>query len=98
MTEKQKKKAEKRRLKAEKKRLKAEKRGKKYEEDEDMPPKLWVQPFEGGAYLLPVRAEVTTGMGKVVMYLSALNVTDTEAVESVASEAIESPTKTASSR
>lgn len=96
LTEKQKKKAEKRRKKAEKKRLRAEKRGKKT--DEDTPPKLWVQSFENGAYLLPVRAELTTGMGKVRMYLSSLNVLDIADADVTSSEAIESPIKTASSQ
>lgn len=67
LTEKQKKKAEKRRRKEEKRR----KKGKEVEEGK--PPKLWVQSFEGGAYVLPVRAEVSTDMGTVRMYLSELS-------------------------
>ncbi len=97
LTEKQKKKAEKRRRKAEKKRLRAEKRGKEVEEDEDIPPKLWVQSFEGGAYLLPVRAELSTGMGKVRMYLSALNVTEPMIADTAAGRAADA-VKAASSR
>jgi len=97
LTEKQKEKAEKRRRKAEKKRLKAEKRGKKVEEDEDVPPKLWVQVFEDGAYLLPVRAEVSTDMGKVRMYLSALSVTDPASADRLAGPAT-GAVKAASSR
>lgn len=64
LTEKQKKKAEKRRRKEEKRRAKGK------EVDEPKPPKIWVQSFDDGAYLLPVRAEVSTGMGRVTMYLS----------------------------
>lgn len=90
LTEKQKKKAEKRRLKAEKRRAKGK-------EDDDIPPKLWVQSFEDGAYLLPVRAEVSTRMGKVVMYLSSLTVLDVIDEEPSALGASQSPTKTASS-
>ena len=69
LTEKQKKKAEKRRRKAEKRRAKGK-------EDPETPPKLWVQSFEDGAYLLPVRAEISSDMGKVRMYLSSLNVSE----------------------
>lgn len=66
LTEKQQKKAEKRRQKIEKKKAKG-----KYKEPK--PPKLWVQAFEDGAYLLPVRAEMSTDMGRVSMYLTELN-------------------------
>lgn len=66
LTEKQQKKAEKRRRKAEKRRAKGKK------DEEEKPPKIWVQAFEDGAYILPVRAEMSTGMGRVVMYLSSL--------------------------
>jgi len=92
LTEKQKKKAEKRRRKAEKRRAKGKK------EEEDVPPKLWVQSFQNGAYLLPVRAELSTGMGKVRMYLSTLTVLDVEAVDAATLDAPKGPTKTASSR
>jgi hypothetical protein len=92
LTEKQKKKAEKRRRKAEKRRAKGKK------DEEDIPPKLWVQSFQNGAYLLPVRAELSTGMGKVRMYLSSLTVLDTEDINAASLEAPERPTKTASSR
>lgn len=92
LTEKQKKKAEKRRRKAEKRRAKGKK------EEEDVPPKLWVQSFQNGAYLLPVRAELSTGMGKVRMYLSTLTVLDVETVDAATLDAPEGPTKTASSR
>lgn len=91
LTEKQKKKAEKRRRKAEKRRAKGK-------EDPEKPPKLWVQAFEDGTYLLPVRAEVSTDMGKVRMYLSTLNVIDPRfdaAADSVSSANVE---KAASSR
>lgn len=71
LTEKQKKKAEKRRRKEEKRRAKGK-------EDEEKPPKLWVQPVAGGQYYLPVRAEATTGMGRVVMHLKNLNITDAD--------------------
>lgn len=66
LTEKQKKKAEKRRMKAEKRRAKGK-------EKEQQPPKIWVQVFEDGAYILPVRAQVSTGMGRVTMYLASLD-------------------------
>lgn len=66
LTEKQKKKAEKRRKKEEKRRAKGK------EVDEPKPPKIWVQSFDNGGYVLPVRAEVSTGMGRVVMYLTDL--------------------------
>lgn len=74
LTEKQKKKAEKRRRKEEKRRAK----GKKV--DEPKPPKIWVQSFDNGAYLLPVRAEVSTGMGRVTMYLTEFSLDDLPAV------------------
>ncbi|MBO6505278.1 MAG: DUF3108 domain-containing protein [Kordiimonadaceae bacterium] len=74
LTEKQKKKAEKRRRKEEKRRAK----GKKV--DEPKPPKIWVQSFEDGAYLLPVRAEVSTGMGRVTMYLTDFSLDDLPSV------------------
>lgn len=69
LTEKQKKKEEKRRKKEEKRRAEGK-------EDEDLPPKIWVQPVADGKYFLPVRAEVSSGMGRVVMYLKDLTVTD----------------------
>lgn len=69
LTEKQKKKAEKRRKKEEKRRAKGK-------VEEEKPPKMWVQSFMDGAYILPVRAEVSTGMGRVVMYLSSLEVSE----------------------
>jgi hypothetical protein len=68
LTEKQQKKAEKRRRKEEKRRAKGKK------QDDRKPPALWVQPFGEDTYLLPVRAEVETDMGRVVMYLKELNV------------------------
>lgn len=77
LTEKQKKKAEKQRRKAEKRRAK----GKKV--DEPKPPKIWVQSFDEGAYLLPVRAEVSTGMGRVTMYLSEFSLDAVPAVGQV---------------
>lgn len=74
LTEKQKKKAEKRRRKEEKRRAKGK------EVDEPKPPKIWVQSFDDGAYLLPVRAEVSTGMGRVTMYLTEFSLDDLPAV------------------
>lgn len=74
LTEKQKKKAEKRRRKEEKRRAKGK------EVDEPKPPKIWVQSFEDGAYLLPVRAEVSTGMGRVTMYLTDFSLDDLPSV------------------
>lgn len=68
LNEKQQKKADKRRRKVEKKKAKGT-----YEEP--TPPKLWVQVFEDGAYVIPVRAEVSSDMGRVQMYLSALELT-----------------------
>lgn len=65
LTEKQKKKADKARKKREKKKAKGK---------EDKPPRMWVQPFENGQFLLPVRAEIDTGFGRVVMYLQNLDV------------------------
>ncbi|SDE69812.1 DUF3108 domain-containing protein [Kordiimonas lacus] len=78
LTEKEKKKLEKER---EKRRRKAEKNG----EDDDMPPKFWVMPKGDGGYLVPVRAEVQTDMGRVHMYLKELAITDLEDVPVVAS-------------
>lgn len=87
LTEKQKKKAEKQRIKEEKRRAK----GKDVNEDE--PPKLWVQSFADGAYILPVRAELTTGMGRIVGYLSSLEVkADTLHVDAASSEGINADT------
>lgn len=91
LTEKQKKKAEKRRKKAEKRRAKGK-------EDPEKPPKLWVQAFEDGAYLLPVRAEVYTDMGKVRMYLSALNVSEPADAAGDAAAPVAALEVTASSR
>ncbi|WP_262694598.1 DUF3108 domain-containing protein [Kordiimonas aquimaris] len=71
LTEKQKKKAEKRRKKAEKRRAAGK-------EDESMPPKIWVQSFAEGRYMLPVRAEVSSSMGRIVMYLKNLDLTNEE--------------------
>lgn len=71
LTEKQQKEAEKRRKKAEKRRAKGK-------EDDEEPPVLWVQPFGNDSYLLPVRAEVHTGMGRVVMYLNTLDMSPIE--------------------
>lgn len=48
--------------------------------DEPKPPKIWVQSFEDGAYLLPVRAEVSTGMGRVTMYLTDFSLDDLPSV------------------
>lgn len=76
LTEKQQKKAEKRRKKEEKRRAKGKHK-------EEKPPKLWVQVFEDGAYILPVRAEMATGMGRVRMYLASLDVTEDAAVTPV---------------
>jgi len=67
---------EKQQKKADKRRRKEEKRRAKGKEDDNIPPKLWVQSFENGAYLLPVRAEMSTDMGRIKMYLSELNVAD----------------------
>ena len=73
LTEKQKKKREKEREKA---RKKAEKRRKKGQEEEDRSPKIWMQAVEGSAYILPVRAEFQSGLGRVRMYLSDLQLDD----------------------
>ena len=67
LTEKQKKKRKKEREKA---RKKAEKRRKKGEEAEDESPKIWMQSFENGAYILPIRAEFPSGLGRVKMFLT----------------------------
>ncbi|TNE60543.1 MAG: DUF3108 domain-containing protein [Alphaproteobacteria bacterium] len=72
-TEKQRKEREKAEAKAERKREKAEAKGK---EPEDTSPKIWLQPLQGSDYLLPVRAEMRTGMGTVHMYLKSLTVAD----------------------
>lgn len=87
LTEKQQKKAEKRRRKAEKRRAKGK-------ENDEKPPKLWVQVFEDGAYILPVRAEVSTGMGRVKMYLSSLDVTKEPDAMVVSAETQKTPTST----
>ncbi|MFC4347611.1 DUF3108 domain-containing protein [Kordiimonas lipolytica] len=78
LTEKEKKKLEKER---EKRRRKAEKNG----EDEDVPPKFWVMPQGEGGYLVPVRAEMQTDMGRVLMYLKELEITDLQDVPVMAS-------------
>ncbi len=78
LTEKEKKKLEKER---EKRRRKAEKKG----EDEETPPKFWVMTQGEGGYLLPVRAEMQTDMGRVHMYLKELAITDLTDVPVVAS-------------
>lgn len=63
LNEKQKKEAEKERKKREKKKAKGK---------EDPPPQMWVQPVLDGAFMLPVRAEASTGFGRVKMYLQSL--------------------------
>lgn len=68
LTEKEKEKLEKKRAKEERKREKG-----KLEEEE--PPKFWLAPQADAAYLLPVRAEMSTDMGRVHMYLKELEIT-----------------------
>lgn len=84
LTEKQKKKREKEREKA---RKKAEKRRKKGEEEEDRSPKIWMQAFEDGTYILPVRAEFQSGLGRVKMYLTEYDAQIDEA-QTTASEGV----------
>ncbi|NVJ68953.1 MAG: DUF3108 domain-containing protein [Alphaproteobacteria bacterium] len=71
LTEKEKKKLEKGRAKREKKKNKGK--------EEDHRPRFWVMADEQTGYLLPVRAEMESGMGRVMMYLKELQVTDLDA-------------------
>ena len=91
LNEKQQKKADKRRRKEEKRRAKGKK-------DKNIPPKLWVQSFENGAYLLPVRAEVSTDMGRVKMYLSQLDVSNPDSASAASPALLAVSNKAESSR
>ncbi|NVJ97200.1 MAG: DUF3108 domain-containing protein [Alphaproteobacteria bacterium] len=69
LTEKQLKKQEKERAKAEKRRKKGE------EEKEEEPPRFWLAEQGEAGYLVPVRADMPTDMGRVLMYLKDFTVT-----------------------